>query len=196
MVSAPSTSTIVSDFEPYGDTYTTALGRTVYGGTLDVTTGVLTVDRAMVAYDGTENDWQETTGSGFRQYFISVSGMKNSQTAISDSFQGIALSERSSKPGMVLYTDTYVRFSLRNDFCTANGIRNVPTWITWLSNNNIQVVYKLATPQTYQLTAQQITALQGINHVWANSGDITVVVKDTYSYPLVNSPTGNPSTQG
>lgn len=33
--------------EPYGK-YTTALGRTVYGGTLDVVSGVLTVDRAMV----------------------------------------------------------------------------------------------------------------------------------------------------
>lgn len=37
-------------YEPYnGNTYTIQLGQTVYGGSLDVTTGVLTVDRAQIA---------------------------------------------------------------------------------------------------------------------------------------------------
>ena len=44
----------VTDYEPYeGTTYTTALGQTVYGGTLDVTSGVLTVTGAEIAsYSG------------------------------------------------------------------------------------------------------------------------------------------------
>ena len=102
-------------YEPYqGDTYTTALGTTVYGGTLDVTTGVLTVTDANIAsYNG------ETLPS----------------TWISD-------------------RDVY-----------ASG--TTPT-------TGAQVVYKLATPTTVQLTAQQIELLQGTNNVWANSGDVTV----------------------
>jgi hypothetical protein len=39
-----------------------------------------------------------------------------------------------------------------------------------------QVVYTLATPQTYQLTPTQIEALTGANNVWSNSGNVTLTV--------------------
>ena len=39
-----------------------ALGRNVYGGTLDVTTGELTVNKVLVTFDGTE-DWVNNTGN-------------------------------------------------------------------------------------------------------------------------------------
>lgn len=37
-----------------------------------------------------------------------------------------------------------------------------------------QVVYDLATPQTIQLTPQQVTTLIGDNNIWADTGDVTV----------------------
>ena len=37
-----------------------------------------------------------------------------------------------------------------------------------------QVVYKLATPQTYQLTPEEVTTLLGQNNVWADCGPSTV----------------------
>ena len=39
-----------------------------------------------------------------------------------------------------------------------------------------QVVYKLATPLTYQLTPQEVAALVGTNNVWSSSGDVSVTV--------------------
>ena len=45
---------------------------------------------------------------------------------------------------------------------------------TFLDENNVQVVYKLATPLTYQLTSQQVTTLAGVNNIWANCGNVTV----------------------
>ena len=97
-----------------GTTYTTSLGRTVYGGTLDVTSGVLTVDRANIAsYNG------ETLPS----------------TWISD----------------------------RDEYASGT----TPT-------TGAQVVYKLATPQTYQLTPQEIDLLTGTNNVWSDGGDVTL----------------------
>ncbi len=43
-----------TEYEPYeGDTFNTELGRTVYGGTLDLTTGELTVNTGLIAsYNG------------------------------------------------------------------------------------------------------------------------------------------------
>ena len=40
-----------------------------------------------------------------------------------------------------------------------------------------QVVYKFATPVTYQLTPQEVQTLVGQNYVWADTGDVTVTVK-------------------
>ena len=45
---------------------------------------------------------------------------------------------------------------------------------TWLASNPLQVVYPLATPLTYQLSAQEIKSLLGINDVWSDAGDVDV----------------------
>ena len=115
-------------YEPYqGSTYTTSLGQTVYGGTLDMVSGVLTVTHGNIAsYNG------ETLPS----------------TWISD-------------------RDVY-----------ASG--TTPT-------TGAQVVYELATPLTYTLTAQQIQTLLGTNNVWASSGQI-VNIKFTYGGLLSELP--------
>ena len=118
-----------------GNTYTTVLGQTVYGGTLDVVSGVLTVTHGNIAsYNG------ETLPS----------------TWISD-------------------RDVY-----------ASG--TTPT-------TGAQVVYELATPLTYQLTAQQIKTLVGTNNVWASSGDI-VSIKFTYGGLLSELPSDATSVVG
>jgi len=103
--------------------YTIDLNGTVYGGTLDVLTGVLTVDSAFIAsYNG------ETLPS----------------TWISD-------------------RDVY-----------AAG--TTPT-------TGAQVCYKLATPQTVQLTANEIKTILGHNNIWNDCGDTTVEYRaDTKLY--------------
>ena len=99
------------------------LGQTVYGGTLDVTHGVLTVDRAFIeSYNG------ETLPS----------------TWISD-------------------RDVY-------------SAGTTPT-------TGAQVCYKLATSQTVQLTANDITTVLGQNNIWSDAGDVEVEYRaDTKLY--------------
>lgn len=114
-------------YEPYqAETVTvdwTTEAGTVYGGTIDVRTGLLTVTDANIAsYNG------ETLPS----------------TWISD-------------------RDVY-----------AQG--TTPT-------TGAQVVYKLATPQTYQLTPQEVKTLLGTNNVRADTGDVLVTYPaDTKMY--------------
>ena len=116
-----------TDYEPYqGETYSITFpseAGTVYGGSLDVTTGVLTVDRAQIAsYNG-------------------------------ETLPGKWISDR----------DVY-----------AAGAS--PT-------TGAQVVYELATPQTYQLTPQEVRTLLGQNNIWANTGDTSVAYRaDTKLY--------------
>lgn len=56
---------------------------------------------------------------------------------------------------------------------------------TWISDRDVyasgttpttgaQVVYKLASPVTYNFTAQQIRSLAGVNYIWADSGYVLI----------------------
>jgi hypothetical protein len=48
---------------------------------------------------------------------------------------------------------------------------------------SLQAVYKLATPQTYQLTPQEITSLLGTNNIWSDAGTVDVEYRaDTKLY--------------
>ncbi len=107
-----------STFEPYvGDEYTVSwqsAAGTVYGGALDVTTGVLTVtDGQIASYAG-------------------------------ETLPGEWISDR----------DAY-----------AAGTS---------PSTGAQVVYKLASATTYQLTPTEVTTLLGTNNIWADCGPVDV----------------------
>lgn len=148
--------------------YTIDLDGTRYGGKLDVVSGVLTVYRAIVTYDGSET-WQMSSGTGYYQFNKNQTDALNSVNAICDKFEKISTTERSQKSGLVSYaSDKLMRFSLITDF----GISTVEQWKTWLASNNIQVVYELATPQTIQLTPTEVKSLLATNNIFADTGDI------------------------
>ena len=45
---------------------------------------------------------------------------------------------------------------------------------SYLAEHPLELCYELATPQTYQLTPQQIQTLIGTNNVWSEDGAIEV----------------------
>lgn len=108
------------DYHAYnGQTITKNLGRTVYGGTLDVVSGVLTVDRG---------------------YIASYNGETLPSTWISD----------------------------RDEYASGT----TPTI-------GAEVVYELATPQTYQLTPTEVNTLVGENNIWSNAGQVELRIAES-----------------
>lgn len=105
------------------ETVTISFGSTIYGGTLNVKTGVLTItDENIASYAG-------------------------------ETLPGSWISDR----------DEYIE-------------GETPT-------TGAQVVYKLATPTTIQLTAHQEEMLKGINNIWADTGDTALTYRaDTKLY--------------
>lgn len=170
--------TTATDYEPYqGNTYTTALGRTVYGGTLDVTSGVLTVDRAMVTIDGSES-WSGSLANAYYFPLNSMAKLTDYRSAIlcdkAPTYERNNTELVNAQIGITGYVDTQGRYPNQNWLYFQNrDCANVSALKTWLASNPLQVVYKLATPQTYQLTPQQIDLLLGTNHLWSD-GEITV----------------------
>ena len=185
-----------STYQPYsGTSVTIDLDGTVYGGTLDVLTGTLTVDRAIHTFDGTDtyksSGWRRSeTSFGF--YFPwTLTQNATSRAANIDAFI------ISDKLPTQTYSDLYdmnVDWGVSVYNTTTNDIGivmriGVPSITSasdlsaWLDDNPITVVYQLAEPLTYTLTPQQLTLLKKENNIFADCGNISLEYRaDTKSY--------------
>lgn len=163
---------------------------TVYGGTLDVTTGLLTVTMAEV--DLGTLTWDSEKTDTYIRWCAPLSGIKqgaartiqlvcNKYFAITD---GRSLN---SVPDKSIYgaSGTY------GVFVQDSTYDNATTADFKAAMSGVQLVYELATPQTYQLTPVEIEMLLGDNNVWADTGDSTVAYRaDTKLYiQKINAPT-------
>ena len=188
-----------TSFEKYnGNTYTTALGRTVYGGTLDVVSGKLTVDRGIIDFG--DMIWSYYSNGDFF-YSSTLSTLAKKPNAVTDTVSGIissvyglAIDPRTGQTAQYNMSDStwnnvdtgsiaLHQSALTNPlyvYVKDTRFSGAPEFKTALTGQKI--VYELATPQTYQLTPQQIQTLIGQNNVWSDAGDVAV----TYNIPITN----------
>ena len=157
-------------------THTPDLGRTVYGGTLDVVSGVLVVDRVM-----------ETVGVSrvFDNGTLPYGGIQALYTPLSTKKYG---TQEEPSHGLLsnLFTPIVVGGVGEVNGGPTNGniYFNMPPSAStidlakqWFTDNPTQIVYELATPQTYQLTPTEIALLKGQNNVWCDTGEVEVTYK-------------------
>lgn len=166
--------TQATPYESYkGTTATTALGRTVYGGTLDVVTGVLTVTHKFLHLTSVS---QVSTTSGAHVYWRFVINEKGINGATAETIIcNMAKGAYVEADNTCYITSAGGLFLIFPEDQTLNTKALVDAW---LANHELQICYKLATPQTYNLTAQQVELLTGDNNVWADTGDITITWGD------------------
>ena len=177
-----------STYEPYsGQTYSITFpseAGTVYGGTLDVTSGVLTVEYQKVIFDGTQTGWV-ASGAGYRYYSpnIFADGVFTSDKNVVCNY----LKNRSYTSAQPLFFQSgdpgNHNIYIYNMNLIDSSIVDVASLLAYLTENPLEITYKLATPQTYQLTPQEITSLLGENNVRADTGDSDVEYRaDTKMY--------------
>jgi hypothetical protein len=146
-------------------------GQTVAIGTLDVLSGVLTIEKGASMFDGSSDEvWSAySAGNG---YYINVPEMKsgNNLPSISNSFpQYSGVNAIGLRFG---FNNTYAYFYQAN---TIDNITDLASWKTWLNNNPITIVYDLETTTKEQLNSNQITALLNENNIWHDcNGDTEV----------------------
>lgn len=158
----------VADATTYAVVWTSEAG-TVYGGTLDVVTGVLTIDRAMVDL-GTLNWVYSASAVQFRASLDYAKDATSTEVAN----MKCEIYKTISYAGMANNDMCISRF-----FASVNGINvkdsrytNAATFKTAMSG--IQLCYELATPISYQLTGTDIVTSVGDNYIWSDSGDVTI----------------------
>lgn len=164
-INYPSTETAYHAYN--GETKTVSLGQTVYGGTLDVTSGTLTVTHGIT----TVNDLTWTYNSSSAVFWASVSGMLRPCTLTCSHYAQDFSTTVQAIPNNRIWNEKYA-YSSTNVVIKDTRFTDAATFKSNMSG--VQIVYELATPTTVQLTAQQLSAISGINNVWADSGDVTV----------------------
>ena len=170
-----------AEFEPYnGDAYEVSLSPagTVYGGTLDVVSGELTVDRKYELFDGSSDEaWQFLTGSfGNRSGIVRNDVLNTGRRVKIDANEGV-YSASANTVGTVFASGVSIYYY------PPATVTTLEEYKTWLASHNLQVVYPLATPITYNLTPTEVKSLLGINNVWSDAGDVDVEYRaDTKLY--------------
>lgn len=173
-----------SSYEPYhADTYNITFpseAGTVYGGTLDVTQGVLTVDRAGFTLTGNEAWFKANTINSHWRF-----GVLNNQIATTPNRDAISNVYKSLTPnetyeGKMGVSQNSVSNAL---FVCDERYETVEDFKTYFATAGVFVSYTLTTPITYHLTPQEITSLLGENNLWADTGDTEVEYRaDTKLY--------------
>ena len=171
-----------STFEPYtADTYTIDLDGTRYGGTLNVETGVLTVDRQIV--DLGTLTW--TYQSANSRYYATLNGrrLESSDSDVPDmictTYKCISVNDFNNN-GM----DYAIRGNTSSNTIFIRDTRYTDATTLTDALSGVQLCYELAQPVTVQLTAQDdITTVLGQNNIWADTGDVEVEYRaDTKLY--------------
>ena len=148
--------------------YTINLDTTVYGGSYDAKTGLLTVTHILALFDGSNDEDWSVYGTGTENFFYRC---PVSQTAVNgkplcNRFTPESIFPTGTRLGVYVY-GSQVRIRTDNELSLDN-------WKAFLASNNVQVVYPLETPITIQLSPVVINTIANKqNNVFASTGDVT-----------------------
>lgn len=175
----------VSDGETDNVT-TIPLDRTVYGGTLDVTRGILTDEVGdLISFTSDNvNVWSgvATSSQGVTRFYTTPSYVGRTLLQ-SDSYE---LSPNYNTQTDIITTSVDGRIIITPTFGQGKTLEEFKALLATYPFN---IKMTLATPQTYTLTPEEVSTILGYNNISADSGDVSVVyVKQTA--PIKPNPTG------
>lgn len=158
---------------------TVQLGQTVYGGTVDVTTGVMTVTDTMVDLGSLTWGFRDVYGGFFHSGGLTDSAA-DSSVCICSSYRNawggsafiqnndcVVFVNANGNGGAITGGASYKHIILTDRrFTDAASLK--------AALSGVMLCYKLATPQTIQLTPEQLTTLKGQNNVWSDADSVSV----------------------
>lgn len=161
-----------------------AVDNMIYGGTHDVDAGVLVVDRAYKTFNGTETWTAFVSGSNTVGCHTKLTSNLPVRPSYSGVIDGVCSHYKSVSQRDIAQSAIDTGFGGFHDadivvFRDATNTVDVDTWKAYLAaqyaaGTPVQICYKLATPITIQLPAHDIPAVDGVNTVYSDSGDVAV----------------------
>lgn len=180
------------DYEAYnGEVFSVSWqdeAGTVYGGTVDLVSGVLTVTHFSETFNGSET-WAPF-GAISGAYFHDLPN-DEAQVNKDDIIGNYIVATSKAGADLALFETTmqgpagaYYRLIIQT------GCATLADWQTFLSNNNLQIVGKTTGTTVYTLSGQEIVSLLGQNNVWNDIGtvDTEYEIYTEQPAPLITNP--------
>lgn len=156
---------------PYtGDTYSITFpseAGTVYSGTVDLVSGLLTINRTTVNTTWGSGINATNLGHVTRKRYNLADPSKKYYTDAENDLKSNIISQYDT-----LYSGDYVHMYLAS---TTHIWAYMPR--NTAADTVMQFSYTLETPVTYQLTPTEVRALVGINNVWSDADSVTVTYR-------------------
>lgn len=170
-----------------GTSYPISLGQTVYGGTLDVVSGKLTITHTIINLGSLT--WTTGTDS-IGQYFKVNYSPSNMAHPTSSGVNANAVCERyaisnSSNvfDGSLAIGWSAVPTGLVAIYCRDTTCETLSAFLTTIANTKL--AYELNTSTEVTLTPTEVKSLIGLNNIWSNSGDVyTAILTENVKYKI------------
>lgn len=165
-------------------TKTIDLGRTVYGGTLNVTTGVLTVTQKLFVYNADNIPTMSLGGMAAalgdkKRIFINQPGISRGQgqsnidNVYCDKYKTIsAVTQYTGVEGIAVRDSATTGFYIYDE-----DIQTVAAWQNEIRTNGLTIAWDIATPEVYQLEPEEVKTLLGVNNIYADTGNVSVTYR-------------------
>ena len=167
-----------------GETNSISLGGTVYNGVVDVVNGNAIEKYALKTLDGTESWTAVPLINGYR---FQLNSMKSGRQQIgwADWLSTDLNDNLTITFGASGVANNYIYCRNVNDI---SGVTDLASWKTYLSNNNLNIIYPLATPTAISTTPATFTSTPGDNQISANSNaDLTITYKESVANYIANN---------
>lgn len=149
---------------------------TVYGGKLDVLSGVLTVTHGIADLGILPNNRTWSYISNIDAFRCDNIGAKGVATNVIADIICSVLKARSYNYVQTTTIDDCIAVRTNGGLLVHyNGYTDAQLFTTAVTGQKL--VYELATPLTYQLTAREVEALVGENNIFADTGNVSVQYK-------------------
>lgn len=182
---------VISDYEPYtGQTYSivfpTSAG-TVYGGELTVNqdgSGLLTVDRKIRMISGSDTWYSLNNTATYYTSWVKDSVYENDTSGVitdvlTSNYPVVKKRPRNLENGELVFCSYDISAS-RDVICIKDDMHDtLEAFKEALSD--FCIVYRIPSV-IYTISAQTISSLLGLNHIWSNTGDILSASYYTEAY--------------
>lgn len=164
-------------------------GCTVYGGTMNWVTGVLTVKDKILCFDGTE-DWQTRYDGSAYHPTLSIEGISPNPDRTKRSDEKCSHYVFCTGETLDGHTTGFCTTSDGIEFYNSNYVQADPAaWKDCLATLNangdpVHVVVRLNEPYTVQLEPTQIVGFEGKNTLKCSLGNLTISGMQDFRYEL------------
>lgn len=151
-------------------THTASLGRTIYGGEVDVVNGTGAETAGKAVFTGSET-WQLYSNETFWYTTLSADNIKVQQNCTTSN--GVIVRYQSTSGQLRVYI-------YQNE-----GVVDTTTNMNALLSNGVSFAYPYETPEDFTFTAVPVNSLLDDNTLWSDAGDLEVVYRSTGTETII-----------